>query len=364
MRKELITDKEAICLLMIFLFGSSFILGIGAEANGDAWISGIVGLLMALPVILIYARILSLFPEKEIFDIFNIVFGKIIGKAFAILYIWYAFHLGALVIRNFGEFINTVAMPETPMFVSALCLVFVIIAGVRSGIEVLARTSAYLFPVILFIIIAVQLLGISLWDFSNIKPLFYSGWALILKGGTSTFAFPFAESVIFIGIFSSLKTKKSLSKVFIVGTTIAGILIIMITLRNILTLGGIQTKLYFPAHVATSRIIIGDFIQRIELSAALIFVVGAFVKASICLLVASKGVAHLFHLADYRSIVIQMGLIMLFFSLTLYNSIMEMASWAFQVYFYYAFPFQVIFPIIILIAAELKMRRKKSTAAA
>lgn len=362
MRKELITDKEAICLLMIFLFGSSFILGIGTESKNDAWISGIIGLLMAIPIILIYSRILALFPGKDLYEILEIIFGKVISKVFAVLYIWYSFHLGALVIRNFGEFVGTVAMPETPMFVSMLCLVIVTILGVRSGVEVLSRVSAYLLPVILFIIFAVLILGFPLLDFSNIKPYFGNGWRKIFIGAASTFAFPFAESVLFMGIFSSLKTQKSLYKVFLIATIIGGSLIILITLRNILTLGGIQGKIYFAAHVAVSRISIGDFLQRIEITVAIIFVVGAFIKTSVCLLVMCKGIAHLFHLSDYRAIVIQSGLLMLYLSYSVYDSIMEMTNWAFKVYFYYAFPFQVILPVMMIVLAEIKIRRKKSTA--
>lgn len=356
MRKELITNKEAICLLMIFYFGSSLILGIGGEAKNDAWISGIVGIFMALPMILIYSRILSLFPGKDLFEILEIVFGKIIGKIFTILYVWYSFHLGALVIRNFGEFINTVSMPETPMLVPMFCLTIICILGTKSGVEVLARSSALILPLFLFMMIVVQIMGLNLLEIRNLRPIFSNGVPVILKGGATAFSFPFAESVVFLGIFSSLKTKNSLYKVFIIGTLFAGLLIIIITLRNILTLGGLHEKVYFPEYVAVSRIKIGDFIERIELSVALVFVVGAFIKVSICLLVACKGITSLFRLDDYRSIVIQVGLLMLYFSFSLYNSIMEMSNWAFQVYFYYAFPFQVIFPIILFVTSEIKER--------
>ncbi len=362
MRKEIITNKEAICLLVIFYFGSSFLLGISNEAKNDGWISGIFGLIFVTPMIFAYIRVLFLFPGKDLYEIFDLTFGKAVGKIFSVLYIWYSFHLGALVIRNFGEFVNTVAMPETPMFVSMLCLTFVSITSVKSGVEVLARTSTYLLPLLLFITMSVQLMGFPLLDFRKIKPFFGNGLPVVLKGGAVAFSFPFAESVLFLAVFSSLKGKESIKKVYLIGTIIGGLLIILTTLRNILILGGIQAKFYFPSHVAVSRISIGDFLQRIELTVALVFVVSVFVKTSVCLLVACKGIAHLF-LLDYRSIVIQMGLIMLYFSYSLYDSIMEMAHWAFTTYFYYAFPFQVIFPVVLLITAEIKVRRRKKTAA-
>ena len=89
MKKEQITDKEAICLIMVYIIGSSLILGSGGEAKNDAWIAGILGLTMSIPMLLIFSRILSLFPGNDLFDILNILFGKVLGKFISIIYIFY-----------------------------------------------------------------------------------------------------------------------------------------------------------------------------------------------------------------------------------------------------------------------------------
>ncbi|EES71051.1 hypothetical protein POTG_04328 [Paenibacillus sp. oral taxon 786 str. D14] len=41
---------------------------------------------------------------------------------------------------------------------------------------------------------------------------------------------------------------------------------------------------------------------------------------------------------------------------SLYNNIMEMWDFAMKTYDFYAFPFQVIFPILLLLGAEIKRR--------
>jgi spore germination protein KB len=81
-------------------------------------------------------------------------------------------------------------------------------------------------------------------------------------------------------------------------------------------------------------------------------------KSSVCLFVTCKGIARLFNLQDYRSIVIQTGLLMIYFSYTVYENIMDMTFWAFKVYPYYAFPFQVLIPVLLWLAAEIKARKK------
>ena len=357
MQKEQITDKEAIYLLVVFVMGSSLIIGIGGDADNDAWIAGIVGVFMFIPMLLVYSRILSIFPGNDLFDILNITLGKGIGKIIAIIYIWYAFHLGALVLRNFGEFINIVAMPETPMFVPLLCLGLVCIFAVRLGIEVMGRTTTFFLPILLFILVVVQFLAIPQLHLHYIKPILGNGLIQVLKGGFSSFSFPYAETVLFIGVFGSLKTKKSILRVYYWGIFISTIILIITTVRNIAVLGNMLGSYYFPSYAAVGRISIGDFVQRIEVSVSFVFIFFVFIKSSICLLVTCKGIGKMFNLKNYRSIVIQTGLLMIYFSYIVYDNSMMMKYWAFKVYPFYAFPLQVILPIMIWILAEIKARK-------
>lgn len=360
MRNEQITNKEGIYLVIEFIIGSSLILGIGIDAKNDAWLAGFVGLLMAIPMILIYSRILSLFYGKDLFDILNTVFGRIFGSFIAILYIWYAFHLGALVLRNFGEFTNTVAMPETPMIVPIAGLGLLGIIAARLGIEVLVRTTAFFFPILFFILVIVQIFGLVQLDFNYLRPVLGNGLGPVIKGGFASFAFPFAETVLFLGVFNSLKSKKSVYKVYLWGVLIAAFIIIVITIRNITVLGSLRASFYFPSYEAVSKINIGDIIQRVEVTVSIVFIFGAFVKSSICLLVTCVGIGKLFRLNNYRNIVIQTGILMCCLAYIVYENTMQMSYWAFKVYQYYAFPMQVILPVILWIFCEIKSRKMKS----
>lgn len=358
MQKEQITNKEAISLLALFLMGSTLILGSGGQAKNNAWIAAIIGIVISIPVVLIYSRLLSLFPGRDLFEIVDIVFGKVLGKIINGLYVWYAFHLGAIVLRNVGEFLNIVAIPETPMIFELIYMGVVCHFAAKSGVEVMGRLAAYLLPVILGIIAVVYILGLPLFKLHYIKPIFGGGIAPILKGSLSSFSFPYAESVLFTGILYTLKSKKASYKVYLSGIALAGLIIVMLTFRNIVVLGNLRESLYFPSYVAVSRIRVGDFLQRIEVTVAIVLVASALLKSTVCLFVACKGIAKIFNLTDYRSIVLQTGLLKVYFSYIVYNSVMEMQYWAFEIYAYYAFPFQVILPIIILIFAEIKTRKK------
>ncbi|MCT8978635.1 endospore germination permease [Clostridium sp. CX1] len=360
MRKEQITIKEGICILIIFIMGSTFIVGVGGDAKNSAWISVILGAILAVPMMLVYGRIALLFPGKDLYDILETVLGKTFARIVSVIYIWYIFHLGALVIRNFGEFINVTTLPETPMIVSMFYLGIVCVVSVKSGIEVIGRISAYVLPIIVLILVIVQILGISILNFRYLKPIIGNGFIPILKGAFSAFSFPFAESVVFMGILFSVKNQKSQYKILFSGLVFAAVVITILTVRNTVVLGEGMNIHYFPSLEAVGRIAIGEFIERIEVSVSIVFVFGVFVKTSICLLTVCRGIAKVFNLDDYRSIVIQTGLLMIYLAHILYSNTMEMRYWAFKVYKYYAFPFQVIIPLLLLLIAELKVRKKQA----
>lgn len=359
MQKEIITNSQALSILIFFIMGSTLILGAGGQALNDSWISIILAIVMAIPIVLVYARILNIYPGKDIYEILESIYGKTIGKLIILLYTWYAFHLGDLVIINIGEFVNTVAMPETPMIVPILFIGLLSIWGAKAGIEVLGRSAKLFIFFIFAILFIVQLLALPQVNFSYIKPILYNGFGPIFKGAFATFAYPFAEVVLFTAVFNSLKNSKSVYKVYISGLLIAGVTILIIGLRNLLTLGpNYLSHIYFPSYMAVSRIDVGNFIQRIEVTVSLTFMISGFIKISICLIAACKGIEKLFGLKNYRSVAVQVGLLMTFFAYIVYDSIMEMQDWAFNIYGIYAFPFQVILPVITLLIAEFKRRKQ------
>lgn len=357
MGTEQLSDKEAIFIIIVFIFGSSLIISSGGGAKNDAWISLILSVIMAVPLFLVFSRILSLYHGKNLFDIIIMTLGKKLGIGIIILYTWYAFHLGALVLRNFGEFIKTVAMPETPIIVPLMAMGLLSIIAARLGIEVLARTCTFFLPILFFILLVVQLLILPQLNFNYIKPVLGGGIEPVIKGAFATFSFPFAETILLVSVLS-LQTNKSPLRVFSIGIGVASSVMLIITLRNIMTLGNMLDSFYFPSYAAVGLISIGDFIQRIEVTVSMVFVFCVFGKSTICLLATCKGIEKVFNLKNYRSIVIHVGMLMIYFSYIVYNSIIEMVNWAIDIYPYYAFPFQVIMPILLWIIAEYKHSKK------
>ena len=365
MNKELISDRQGINLTILFIFGSSLVMGTGGDAKGDKWIAVLLALFISAPVLMIYARILSRYPGKDLYGILEEVFGKYFGRAFSLVFIWFSFHLGALVLRNFGEFMNTVGLPETPKIVPIIMFALICVLGVKSGIETLAKCSSYFIVGAFSLLFLLSLFTIPNMNSENLFPIMYNGFKPVLQGAFSAFSFPFGEVVVFMMVFDSLKSPGSSYKVYLKALVIGGLVVFFVAMRNVVVLGADTIgSVYFPSYTAISRVNIGNFLQRLEISVAIVFTLSGFIKICICLLAATKGVARLFGYKDYRFLVTPIALLMVNLAYIVYDSIIEMFEWAADIWPYYAFPFQVIFPLIILIAVEIKawMQNKKDKA--
>ncbi len=358
MEKEVISQKQAIIIMSTFIIGSSAILGAGSQAKQDVWLAIILSMVMASLIIFVYARISKIFPGKDIFLILDILFGKVFGKIISLIFLTYVFRLTSLVLRDYTEFVRTVSLPETPACIFSFSAIITVIWIVRSGIELLGRFVAFFFPVYIFMIIIVTFLSIPLFEFSNLKPILYDGLQPVLNTSFSLFTFPFAETVVFLCLMGNLKkNNSSVYKAYYISCLFGGIVILIISVRSVLILGVPNTLIQNFASYASARLIrIGSFLQRIEATVGIVFMISGFTKCTVCMYTATKGLAHLFNIKDYRKLAAPVGILATLYSMIVHGDAAELIEWATKIYPYYSIPFQIIIPIIVWIVAEIKTR--------
>jgi len=359
MNQERITDKQAICLMIGFIIGSSIILGFAGTARQSTWVAGVMGLILFMPFALIYARLLYLYPGKDLFQIMNLLLGRTAGLILSLIYTLYALHLGALVLRDVGEFLRSITMRKTPMLVIFLFIIMVCILTVRVGIEGLGRMYAYILPIIVAIMIMITVMGALQLNPDFLRPVFGTDVKVLLHSAYTIFSFPFAETVLLLGIFNALKGGSSPYKVYLTGYIIGGLLLVMVTITNTLLIGPYVENSYFPAYIAISRIKIGDFFEHLEVTVTISFLASIVIKSTICLFTAVRGLSSVFKLKDSRPLVVQTGLIMVWLAIMIFDSTKELFNWTAQIYPYYAFPMQVAFPVLIWLIAEISRRKRK-----
>jgi len=358
MNKEVISDKQGISLMSLFILGTSIISASGSKINQDMWISIILSLLATFPLAMIFARLHYIFPGKTLFDICELCFGRFIGKIITALYILFIFNNGASITLNLNNFITIVSLSKTPSIVPLTCILILCSWAVKEGMEVVGRwSSLFVIISIIFIIFTVVCL-IPQIKINNLLPILNNGMKPVLTGALISFAFPFTQIVVFTVVFSNFETKKSPFKIYFKSLLIGGFFILLISSLNTMVLGiDTASRVYYPSHESALRVSIVGLIQRVEIVISTAFVIGAVLKGIIYLLAICKAISNLFDCEDYRFIVIPVALLMISFSSYTYNSVMDHFEKILELWIvYYALLFHVIAPVIIWILAEIKYR--------
>lgn len=361
MRKETITLSQAVFTLILFIFGSSVVLGVSGEAGQDAWVSVVLAGVMMIPLMLMYARIMRLFPETDFFDILETLFGKVLGKFFILLITFYAIHLCALVMRDFTEFLQIVSMPETPQLPMMAVLISLTAYLAMSGIKTLGKWSMVMLPIVLLTVLLTIVLALVDLDITHLQPMFEAKLMKVVKGAYYTLTFPFAETVLFLCLAGAVKKQTSPYKIYTLSIFIGCFILLVVVLRNISILGAAMVGAsYFPSYTTARILHIGNFLTRIEGTITMNFLLAGIVKITVCLIAAAKGMAKMFGIADYKRILMPVAMLVLSLCAILFKSTMEMFGFL-SYYAIYAIPFQMLIPAVAWVTAEI--RAKKQAAA-
>lgn len=360
MTQDRITMGHAICLLVMFLFGSTAIMSLATAMAQDSWIALLVAAIASVPFFLMLGRLRCLYPEKGFFDLAEYLLGKVVGKLIIVLMTWYSLHLCSLVLRNFSEFVEVCVMPETPQLPIMLLMILVVVYMVKSGVDTMGKWSVFTMPVLFFVIPMTILLSLNKMDFSRILPIMSHDLRSLAKSAYPFVSFPFMETVVFAcAVYGSIE-RRGPYKTYLYGLLISTTALLLIDLRNILLLGpSILDATFFPSFTAAKVIQLGNLISRLEGFISMNYIFGGLAKLSVCLLATARGVAHLFGLRAYKGILMPLGLLVVALSSVLYQSSIEMYTFI-TVYQVYAFPFQLVIPPLIWILAEFRSRKDKA----
>ncbi|WP_432664356.1 endospore germination permease [Wukongibacter baidiensis] len=358
MNKGAISDREGISLIVLFLIGSSSVFVMGLEAKKDLWLADIIAMLMALAMAYIYARLHYLFPKKDLYDILELCFGKLIGRAIQLILIFFFYYWTADVMVNYGSFINAVSLDETPKIIPMMVLAVLCAWGISNGIKVMGRWSELFLIMPCFILLILTLSLIPKMNYRNLLPIMGEGIKPVLAGAFDAFSFPFGQIFAFSIVFTNFKSRKSPYKVYFSGLIFAGIILLITALIGILVLGAEDAgSTHYPTYATASRVEIGDLFQRIEVLVAISFVLGGFIKVGILLQCTCVGISKAFDFNDYKFLIIPIMLLVINLSYFQYDSIIHYNRFQADTWLYFTFPFQVILPIIIWIAAEIRKKR-------
>ncbi|MCQ6268682.1 endospore germination permease [Fictibacillus sp. WQ 8-8] len=357
--KVKISHRQLTILFLLITIGDSILIlpSIPAnEAHQDAWISGILSLLLGLVICYLYYAVGKLYPQLTLIEYTNVIFGKI-GWFISLLFIIYPLLSLAALLREIGDFMATQIFVETPMEAIIILMLLVVIMAVRLGLECIARSAEIFFPflILLFIVMVVCLLPQIKLD--NVYPVLEHGIHPILRGSISFTALPFMETFVILMILPYVNKKAGIKRSLLIGGGIGGTVLLIMTGLSLLVLDpNLTAKSVYPSYKLASKINLADMIQRVEAVLAAIWFITIFFKMALYLYAASLGTAQLLKLNNYQFLLLPFGMITIPLALTLGENSMYLSYIFMKIWPFYDLTHAVIFPTLLLIIGTYKKK--------
>ncbi|MEA4919404.1 MAG: endospore germination permease [Clostridiaceae bacterium] len=362
--KGQISGKQLMFSVICFVQGSSllttFIAGITMQ---DSWLVEIFGFIISLPLVYLYYKLMTMFPDKNLIQMLEHIFGTVLGKVIGALYLWFFLTLASLNLMDIVDFTKLTIMEKTPPAVIALICILVSSIAIRNGIKLVTRYSM-LFVIITFLILIISIiLGINLYRFDYFLPIFDLPLKNYIQGTHIVTTMPFGEMVVFLMINANVRMSTKEAKKYIFSGFIIGVFtVMMVILRDIAVLGNTLDMFTLPHLVFLRLVNLGEALSRMEILFAVIYIILLFFKITLLYYIVVMTVCYLFEVKTFRHMVLIAGAAMIVYGLTLYPySVKHLASAQQSVPFIWTF-FEMVLPLITFITAKMRKLPKKKEA--
>lgn len=362
MQTNSFSSRRWVYLITIYIFGSSAIIGSASQMKQDAWIAILMSLIYIIPLILVCARIMTLYPNKNLYEIVFALFGKVVGSVISVLFIWYCLHLGALVLNNYVTFLFIVQIPDTPQLAIALVMIPAIIYVAKKGLRCLGKWSAVILVLTSIVLVSTTLIAAKSLKFEHLFPIMEHSVPELLGSAYEIFTFPFAEIVVLLAAAPTMSANDKPGKIFLIAILLSMAIFLLQTFRNI-TVGGAENLVsqLYSSYFAVKLIKLTEVLSRFESLIPLTLKLCGIGKIAVCLIAASKGFTKLIRVDSYKTLIVPCGMLMYMVSALLFQNTQQQFDFL-NIYKIYAIPFQIVIPLVVWIAAEIKKPKKKPKA--
>lgn len=355
-----LTKHQLFTLMFIFEVGSTTLFALGIKAKQDAWIVILLALLIGLGYVWVYTELYNAFPDKNYAEMIIIILGKKLGIILALLYVLDCLWSGARNAREFGELIVMNALPQTPLGVIIFIFISVSIYALFKGIEVLARASEVVMPILFLFIVGLYILAFisGIMDFNKLQPVLGSGFKPVLKILPSVVMFPYGEIFVFLMYWKYANDKKTVGSAATEAILISGILLCFTSIMNISVLGAKYMSIATVPLLETIRLInIGAVITNLDAIGIVIMFFGGFFKMTIYLNAVVQILITVFKIKNNKLVLILFGAFLIWFSIAFEPSY-AYHRWMYPFDAnYFAIIYTNVFPLLLLIIYWIKKKR-------
>jgi spore germination protein KB len=360
---EKVSSFQFFILVIMFVVGSSVLYiptVLAATAKEDAWIVGVIGGILGVGIIFLYVKIAEFSDGKDLIQLYESVFGFILGKVFTVIFSFYCLIIASLILRGIGDFMKTQIMPETPIEIIMGLFIFFVIYAQKYGVEVFARSAEIFFPWIIFLFSLGVCMILPDIQFKQILPILDNGIKPILQGTLSYIGFPYLECVLLLILLPYCNRFKQAKKSWILGTIAGAILLLIPVVLAILVLGPEMTaRQSYVTYVLAKKMGIPRVFERMEVIIAIFWIITIFYKLLLCSFCLNKSLGRLLKVEDEQILVFPLGIIIFCMSIISGEDIVYLNDFSRNIWPIFALQTGLLLPLLILLIQKVKKQSIK-----
>ncbi|MFJ8462191.1 endospore germination permease [Lysinibacillus xylanilyticus] len=359
MEKEIISSRQFTIITLLFTVGTAILIipsSVTSAAKQDAWIATIIGVGLSLLLVKLLVTLGNQTPTLTFTEANEKILGRFFGKLTAIGFILLSFLATGELLYFIGSFMSTEVMPETPPMAFSLLFGIIIIYAAYQGIEVFARSAEILFPMFILVFIIFVVCISPLINFENVQPILETSKKSLFISVIRFMSICSFPLVVLLILFpSAVNVHKSAQKGFYIGTAIGGIVLIIIVTLCILVLGpALTTNRTFPSYALAQRVSIGNFLQRVEVIMAGMWIISIFIKMFMYFYASVIGIAQICEIKDHRPLILPIGMTIIGLSQIIHPNIVHSNIYNKEIFPLFSGTVAILLPIVLLIAAKIR----------
>ncbi|MFD2371223.1 endospore germination permease [Brevibacillus sp. GCM10020057] len=336
----------------------SFFRSVTEIAKMDAWFSQVLPVGYAMLVAYVLAEMTRAYPGKNMFEIIFIVFGKWAGGVVNFVLLLYFWIILTLEIKGATKFFHATLLPQTPVEITLLVLVLMIMYYGKTSLEVAARVNEMYFPVFFLLAMAMYVMLSNEYSIERLEPILNTSLTRIFISNFMTVGI--YGDILLFGAFLHASTQ---SRLFFAALK-HGILIVgfvaTILLSILLGVMGytIASRLNFPLFILIQQIHFTDFLDRVEIVLFSIWFPAFAIKVIVTYLAFLVGLGSFGGQANYTVFNFPAGWFIIAASLFAFRCIPDLDE-----FLSYSLPPIVLIlqiPLLLVLYIKSRMSRKES----
>lgn len=328
-------------------------------AGGDAIFSLIIPTVYALLIAAFYVWLAKLYPNKNLFEISNQIFGRVFGGALNLMilvHIWFIFMRD---VRLFNFFVKVTLLPNTPTEIVLLLFFLVLMYYGESSIEIAARVNELIYPILLFSQLLLPLLLMNQFSIYRFEPFFVHSSAMMLADGALSSSW-YGDIVVLGAFLHTIGNHKHLRSGARLAIMLGTFTILLFTQLSIQVFGThLTSHQVYPAFSLTLQMYLNDFLDRLEQPFFWLYFPAVVIGTTITFIAMMIGIASFSQTRKYASFSTSFGILMLITCVLAFQGSVDVnlfANYGLPVYVLVTQPLKIL---ITVIGVKFDQRKKR-----